>query len=507
MTDLRFYWSLLLQRLPVMLALLIVCTALGVVTAIRAPSTYSTTARLLVEGPQISTDRTNRQSDNAAETMQVIEQQLMTRANLIDIANKFNVFSKKADLTPDEKVARMRNATVIRSSAGRDQAALMSVTFTDERAKTAADVVNEYVTLITSANTRDRMGRAEEQLSFFQQEVERQSSELNELNARILQFKREHADALPENLQYRQDRQSLVQERLSRLETDRSTFEAQRADMLRVFQQTGAVAGGAAPTTPEEEKLAALRIRLAQAQAISSNGANPRIRGLQAQIAALEKTIQPRAEPGEGQTGNPTLDLSIAQIDSRLASIKTEAEQANKELDELKTSIAATATNSIALEALQRDQASAQARYDSAVASLAEARTNERIESTARGQRITVIDAAAVPSVPSGPHRKKIAAAGAGAGLGLAVGFFALLEFLNTTIRRPAELRARFNITPLAVIPYIESQQQRRKRLSVGLALILAVLTLIPIGLWYLHNHYMPLDILTLKIMERLGLG
>lgn len=86
MIDLRFYWSLLMRRLPVMLALLIVCSAFGAVWAIRAPSTYSTYARLLVEGAQIADGRDFGTS--AAETLQVIEEQLLTRANMIDVANK-----------------------------------------------------------------------------------------------------------------------------------------------------------------------------------------------------------------------------------------------------------------------------------------------------------------------------------------------------------------------------------------------------------------------------------
>src|SRR5699024_7307621 len=101
----------------------------------------------------------------------------------------------------------------------------------------------------------------------------------------------------------------------------------------------------------------------------------------------------------------------------------------------------------------------------------------------------------------------KIAALGAGAGMGLAVGFFMLMELLNSAIRRPAELKARFNVIPLAVIPYIENRRERRGRVARRLALVLAVAVTIPLGLWYLHMNYMPLDILTLKIIDRLGLG
>ena len=46
---LYFYWKLFLRRFPVMALLVTVCAALGVFTAIRLPTTYSTYARLLME--------------------------------------------------------------------------------------------------------------------------------------------------------------------------------------------------------------------------------------------------------------------------------------------------------------------------------------------------------------------------------------------------------------------------------------------------------------------------
>lgn len=173
----------------------------------------------------------------------------------------------------------------------------------------------------------------------------------------------------------------------------------------------------------------------------------------------------------------------------------------------LAESISATAANAITLGALERDQQNIQAGYNNAVGSFEQARQVERVETSAQGQRISVIEAASVPSQPSGPNRKKIAVAGIGLGLGLAGAFFALMELLNNTIRRPAELQSRFQVTPLAVIPFIEGRRDRRRRQGVLLAAILAVVIVIPLVLWGLHTQYMPLDILAQKIVNRLGLG
>jgi len=504
MIDLRFYWSLLLRRLPIMLALLIICTVFGLVSAVRAPSTYFTAARLLVEGAQIPEGRGDAMS--AGEMLQIIEQRLMTRANMIDVANKLEVFGSDTSLSVDQKVAQMMTSTAVRRFDGRDQATLMTVGFTSTNPRMAAAVVNEFTTLILSANTRTRVGLAEDRLSFYQQEVDRLGQDLDAQTARILDFKRENADSLPENLRYRQDRQSLLQERVSRLESDLAALQSQRADMVRIFEQTGSIGVSNTPQSMEQQQLAALQAELNSVLGVYAED-SARVKALRNRIALAERNVSRVTGSTTEQSGNSLLDLNLAQIDSRVSAINTELAQSNQELDRLAESINATAAIAITLGAMERDQANIQTRYDAAVSSLGQARTAERVEASSRGERITVIEAASVPSLPSGPNRKKIALMGVALGMGLAGGFFVLMELLNSAIRRPAEMRSRFQITPLAVIPYIESRQERRRRQSVGMAATLAVLIIIPLGLWVLHVNYMPLDLLTQKIVGRLGLG
>lgn len=506
MIDLRFYWSLLMRRLPVMLALFLICSVVGVVSAIRAPSTYSTSARLLVENPQILDSRDGNAS--AGEMLQVIEQQLLTRANLIDVANKHNAFGAGNTLSTDERVAQMRASTNIRHTAGRDQATMMTVGFTSPSPHVAAAVVNEFTTLIMGASTRTRVGLAENRLSFFQQEVARLAEDLDQQNARILEFKRTNANALPENLRYRQDRQSLLQERVSRLESDIAMQQAQREEIVRLFEQTGSMPVVSTPQTPEQQRLATLQSELNGILGVYAEG-SPRVQALRNRIASAQQAVEAQAgsPAGADNSGNSLLDINLSQIDSRIATMRKELTQANQELETLATSINATAANAIALGALERDQRNIQSRYNAAVTSLDQARQVERVETSSQGQRITIIESANVPSQPSGPNRKKIAVTGVGLGLALAGGFFALMELLNNTLRRPAELRSRFQITPLAVIPYIEGRRERRRRQSLLLSAILAVLIVIPAGLWAIHVHYMPLDTLAQKVINRLGLG
>ena len=503
--DLRFYFKLLIRRLPVMTALFLICAGIGAAVAMRLPDVYSASARLLVESPQIPDSMASSTIQaGAREQLSVIQQQLMTRANLIDIANEFKVFPNIRQMKPDDVVSGMRSATRIRRTGGRDQALLMSITFENENPRVAAAVVNEYVTLILDASARFRLDRTQGTLDFFEQEVERLGIELDAQSARIVSFKNENKNALPDDLGYRQNRQTLLQERLSRLEREFSSLAERRQQMITLFENTGRIDTGDNQSS-EAQQLNRLRRDLDQALAVYSD-THPRVRLLQSRIGQLESTVaeQVSGAGGNGQQAS-ILDISLAEMDTRMADLTRSISEVSGDLEELRLSIEATPSNSIALGALNRDYKNIQSLYNAAVRNLSEAQMGERIEVTAKGQRVSVLEGDKVRSRPSGPNRTKLIAAGVAAGLGLAGGFFVLLELLNRSIRRPAEIVSRFGVTPLATIPFMESQTHRWVRRGALITTFVAVLVGVPLALWIIDSQYMPLELLASKIVGKLG--
>lgn len=511
-TDLRFYLSLLPRRLPIMIVLFLVASIASVIIAQRLPPMYSTSATLLVESPQISEDLVRSTVQvTASEQLQVIQQRLLTRSNLLDIAREVRVFAEQGVMTPDEIVQGMRSNTNIRLSIGRDQATLMVIGFEAGHPQTVADVVNQYVNIALETNNAFRTNLSEDTLAFFEQEVERLSDELGLQNARIVEFKSQNADALPENLEFSLDRRSLLQERLSRSERDRQSLKAQRTNIERVYEATGTVSNTSnSPLSPEEAQLRALESELRTARSIYSE-TNPRVRNLQAQVdalnAQLEATVQRNdsaEEDGTLTAQSAALSISLAEIDSRLAAVEQDIKEATEELTILQISIEKTPANGIVLSSMEREQENTQALYNAASGRLAQAQESQRVELSAKGERITVLEAASVPDTPSSPNRTKIAAMGVGIGLALAAGFFALLEFLNQAIRRPEDIIRALEVTPLATLPPIETKADKRWRRTKFAVSILIVLAAVPTALWAIDTYYMPLDLLYEKIKDRL---
>lgn len=517
--DPVFYLRLFVHRLPVMLLFILLCAGLGVITALKLPETYSTSARLLVEEPQIPERLVSStvQTD-AGEQLDVIEQKLLTRATLIDIANKFQVFENIGEMNPDTVFQEMRKHTSVRRSAGRNRATVMTISFVGRSGRVAANVVNELVTLVLEENTSFRRSRAESTLDFFRQEVQRLGEQLDTQSAEIASFKSENADALPDEQRYRLERINLLQERLAQLQRDKDTSAARRDELVRIYESTGNVRNenDIRRRTPEEDQLDAAEARLQQALSVYSE-THPQVIRLRAAVERLEASVSAQVkvdldEDAETDEQAETVEdllfqTTLSDIDTQAGFIDAEIARIQETINQLQDANARSAANGITQAGLERDYVNIQNRYNAALNNLNTAQMGERIESTAQGQRITVIENASISQTPSGPNRPLIATMGASVGLGLAAGYFVLLEILNRSIRRPAELRNKYNIVPIAVIPYMETKARRATRRMMRVATMVVVLISVPLGLWYVDTHHIPLEIVVQKGLARLGIG
>ena len=351
-SDIKFYFSLFMQRLPVMMVMFVLCAGIGVGLAMTMPPQYRADAKLLVESAQISEDsRDSRNQPVAAERLQVIEERLMTRSNLIDIANRFGVFEDAREMNPDTVVTLMRALTEIWISSGRDRATLMTISFTSERPDVAANVVNQFVTLVLEEDVDTRLVKAEERLKFYEQQVENLDEELVKRSAEIVAFKEANKDALPDGLAFRLDRQSQLQERVNLAARDRTALIEQKNRLIAVAESS---AGPANQLSPEQRQLVQAKDELTAAL-VRYSDEHPTVVFLQKKVEKLEAMIAPDADDVEGSsTGNSVLDLQLTEIDSRIASIDEEVKVAERELERLQVAIEKTPENAIRLESFER---------------------------------------------------------------------------------------------------------------------------------------------------------
>jgi len=505
MSPARYYFSIFLRRFPYFLIVATIVSAVSITVAMTLPPTYVSQMRLIVESPQIPGNlAASTVTTTPFEQLQIVEQRLLTRPVLLDIAHKFEVLP---DATPDQMVEELRAKTRSHISAGRGQASLMTFTYEARSGKIAAAVLNEYLTEILKLDVSYRKERASDTLEFFEQEVDRLGKELDKRSTRILEFQNENSDALPASLQFRMAQQGALQTSLQQTDQQIFALQNQREKLVELYNTTGQVTTVGQPQTQTQLQLSQLRNQLDNQLAVYSEN-SPRIRILRARIARLEEAVAveqaTNAAPSNPQTGNSTLDLQLAQLDSQIAALEDQRVVAEENLKKVTLTIDQTPANAITLAELQRDHDNIQTQYNTAVARLASASTGERIEVTSQGQRISVIEHPTEPTTPTKPDRLTIAAGGTFAGISLGLGLVVLLELLNRAARRPEDLINKLDVWPIATIPYVRSPGEVATQRLVWAAIILVILIGVPAGVWAVHTYYLPLDLIAEKVIDKL---
>ncbi len=505
--DIKFYLAVFMRRLPYFLVIASFLGAIGVTIAFILPPVYRSSASMLVESQQIPGDLAQSTVPvNPFEQAQIIEQRIMTRANLLELANRIGLYADKPEMTTGEMVGDLRSRIefigfqpdLTRRSPG---ATIIGVAFEAPTPAYALKGANELVSLVLQENVRLRTDRAGDTLQFFEAEVARLAGALERQSQRISEFKTANVESLPDSLAARRAQQQREQERLLALEREEAALRNQRSTVVWVFERTGR-AGSLAALSPEEQDLEALKSQLLQQRAIYAS-TSPQIRMLETRIAALEGLVEEqRAQravtDANGNTGVPAsaLDVELAPIDARLEYIAQDKQAIHDMLGLLDASIQSTPANEMVLTGLEREQENIKRQYDAAVANLGQAAVGERIEVMSKGERFSLIEPPTAPGGPVRPKRLLIAGAGVVGGIGAGIGLVLLMEMLNRSIRRPVELTNRLGIQPLATIPYIRTSRERRwKRLIVGSVLFI-IIVVVPLALFAVHTFYEPLDVI-----------
>ncbi len=119
----RYYLAAARRRYALVIAAgVFTLVAVAVVVSL-LPVKYQSTARILIEAQQIPSELARSTvTANASERVQVIQQRIMTRDNLLAVARKHKLYEGQPGLSPTDIVERMRAATKvtqIEAGAGR----------------------------------------------------------------------------------------------------------------------------------------------------------------------------------------------------------------------------------------------------------------------------------------------------------------------------------------------------------------------------------------------------
>lgn len=475
------YLSIVRRRAPYMIGIFVAVFLIAIVYTLTVTPTYRATGTIMVEAQQISSNTVpSAIQTQLDDQLNVIKQRVLTRENLVQIANQYKLFKENIDpLAPSELIDKIRKRIVIETSGTKEtvnpyrqehQAIAFTLSFEDQRPEVALQVTNDLISLFLDWNIKLRTGEATGTTAFFTQEANKLKVDVDRLEKSIADYKTQHRNALPAQVSLRESILTRAERDLREVERDYRGTE----DEIRSLEVELAAAKRGIGDDNSLQTLPALEAELARLSTIY-NDSHPDVRRIKRKIDLLEKTsgtadLTSISVDIPNKALNPSLYRIQARIDSdkaRLISLARQSEMLRAKIDANEIAMTNSPKVEQGLEVLMRDRDSAQKKYEEIRNKQINAKIAENLESENKSGRFSVLEPPLLPEKPYKPDRVKILILGFLLALASAGGAMMFLESIDKRVRGIDALTHVLGYRPMVVIPYIPVQEDavRSKRL------------------------------------------
>lgn len=520
--DLRQIVAIARRRFLFFLIPTVLAIIISIAAAFLIPPRYESTGTVLVESQQIPVELVQSTvTSDPNQRITIIKQRVMTRNNLLQIIDKYDVFKedrKRLSVTKlIEEMQKLVGVEVITADNGRGRrgAATIAfkVSFQHESPEIATKVANELVTLFLSENVKTRTARATETTEFLQHEAQKLKKELVKAETAISEYKRNNSENLPEHLDLRLNRLERSQNELKALEQQIIALREERryldVELSSVLSDDGQALQAEEEKSDTEEEIDLLKNVLSESS-VKLTDAHPDIKSLKRRIvvlesrlaeekaANLENSIEKKSLKPKNRKSALLIQKLQIRISTNSASIKSHSADLSilrEKMANIEKLILKTPEVERALITLNRNHAEIFRKYSELQVKQGKAQLAQNLEEEKKAERFILLEPPILPSEPIWPDRFKIIAIGGFLAFASGIGTAVLVELVDKRVRTASELEALLKHPPLASIPYIKTQRDiQKKRYKVGMTLIFP--TILALGaLAAIHFLYKPLDV------------
>ena len=285
-------FEMLRRRGPMIVALTGLGAVAALLCALSLPRGYEAIAMIQVDSPAVTAEGA-ASGMGPARRLQLIEQRLTARDNLVNMIERHGLFTGLEALALNEKVALLRRSvriepvTAARPGLGDARLTALAIFVQMGEPGLAAAVANDFAAGILAHNRAAQDARLRESLAFYEAEGERLSAAIAGLEAEISAYRTANSDALPAGLTARHE---------ERLQLDEELRGIDRR-MLEAGHERAALAEQRAPLAARRDLLAEA-IGRTPSVAMTLGSYDRRLRQLQQEYDAIARR---RAEAGAGQ--------------------------------------------------------------------------------------------------------------------------------------------------------------------------------------------------------------
>lgn len=397
--------SWLARRWQVIAVVTVLGVLAGLIMAMQTERVYSASAVIQVINPVIAVgeDGGATIAPDVTRRAQIIEQRLMSREALLDLADRFDLFDGMA-ISPVEQVGLMRESFSISAIAAAQQGftrdgslSALIVSASNDNPDRAAAIANDLADSVIRQSENDRQSEAQQAVDFFSAEEARMQASIALLETEIATYSSENEGFLPAAIAIRRAEQGRM------------------ADTLLALQQ----------------EISVRRNELA---------------GLDA--GSTRAVTQRRA----------------AQLTDEISQLGHQSGVITTRIDEIQALLQAAPAVEGQIAAMTRRMEQLQEQLTSAADRRREAELSARIEGDQQAERFELLERALVPLYPISTSRKKVAILGVIGGLMLGVMIAYAMEWLKPVMRTAGRVERDLQLRPVISIPYAMPTQERKRR-------------------------------------------
>ena len=442
------------------------------------PALYRSTALVLVERQQVPEAFVRPTVTSDVETrLRSISQEILSRSRLDALITRFGLYADLRKTRPNEEVIERMRTDIRLDFRGADLRArtatiAFAISYRGADPETVAQITNTLASFYIEENLKDRERQATGTADFLKGQVAGTRTKLDELEARVGEFRKRYLGELPQQMQANLLSFENLNSQL-RLNSDSQSRAAERRDALTALLAEAAssppasAAPAGVPSLNESQaaRLVMLRQALASARARFTEE-HPTVIRLNAQLAATED--EPADSSGDATAPSSPYVLrlreSLKATESELKVLKVEEQRLRGAIAAYQVRLENTPKREQEFQELSRDYESTKQLYDTLGKRYEEAQLAESMEQRQKGERFRLLDPAVASQIPAAPNRVRLFIVSLVLSLGLGVGALALAEILDTSFHSVKELR-EFSIVPVLVsIPRILTETDRKRR-------------------------------------------
>ena len=307
--------------------------------------------------------------------------------------------------------------------------------------------------------------------------LERARRDLNSMMAGIAQLEEENRFLENQLISGSTIENNLAAE-VARLETDlarlRATYHDNYPEVISKRGEIAAIKRRMAPSQ-EIERLRKVLIEKEEALTAAERAATPDPALIEQAEAEVDTAREALSNRISDETRRGATDIAGVQLEGRIAVINNRIMMQNKRLEEkqieiadLEQRVAKTPEVERGLATLTRDQGNILRQYQELQAKQQNAQLAENLEENRQAEKFSILEPARRPDQPSSPDRPKLIVAALFAALAAGGGAAFLAELAFSTIRGRHHVAQLIDGHPIAVIPYIRSDSDRRLAIPFG---------------------------------------